>query len=399
MNQLKKTLIWILLLTKRYLKKPLFIITILSIPLLSFGLKNMSGKDEKIMRVAIYEENVGANPMADEIVDALCNRESSSISFYRVDSTEGLDREVQNGTAVCGYHFPAQFAKHLTNYIQNKQDGLPFGTALIQCVMIKDRNFVRLANEIVFSEIYDDFSIIALKNYMTNSTYLETFTEDDWEELLALRNQYDSLDIDFFSFYYADGSENKLINNANEQSYLTLPVRGLVYALILLAAMSGAILLFRDMESGFFDKIPLKRRNALSYLYIMLPTVMSGIIGYFGIVFSGTSENVWMDLYNTILYIFMTTGLIAILHLVLNNLNRFVSILPIFIIINLIVCPVFINIQSAVPSAEYIKWVLPVNHGIRGPHSITSRMLMFLVGCLGFIICLKASHKRRVHSK
>ena len=396
MNHFKKALIWIILLTKRYLKKPLFLITILSIPLLSFALKNMSGEDERIMRVAIYEEEAGANPLADKVVKAILTRESGAISFYKVDSPEDLKREVQNGNAICGYRFPADFEKHLTNYIKKDIDDLPYKNAVIQCTLIEDRNFIHLAHEIIFSSVYDDFSRIALKDYMYHSTYLGKFTEDDWNELSEIRNQYNDMTLDFFKFYYADGTENELINHPEDQSYLTLPVRGLVYALILLAAMTGEILLFRDMESGFFDAIPLRRRNLLSYLYIMIPSVMAGLIGFFGILISGTTENIGMEIYNTILYVFMTIGFISILHILLNNLNRFVSILPIFIITNLIICPVFINVQTAVPASVYIKWILPVNYGIRGNHSFVARMLMLSIGVLGLVICLKFQHLRKM---
>lgn len=396
MNQFKKSLIWIFLLSKRYLKKPLFIITIISIPLLSFALKNMSGKDERIMKVVLYEESAGANPIADKIVASLCDRESSSISFYTVDSENAFERDVQSGKAVCGYRFPANFEKHLTDYIQGNMEDLPFDNAVIQCMLIEDRIFVKLANEIVFSSLYDDVSITALKNYMQNSTYIDNFSESDWNQLLALRNQYDNLTLDFFAFYYADGSENNLINNSEAQSYLTLPIRGLVYALIVLASMTGAILLFRDIEKGFFDAIPLKKQNVLSYLYVMIPTSIAGIVGFFGILISGTSENIGMEIYNTILFVFMTIGFISILHMVLTTLDRFVSILPIFIIINLIVCPVFINIQTAVPAVAYIRWILPVNHGMRGIHSIESRIIMLCVGLFGMIICFKFHQFKKV---
>ena len=395
MNQLKNYLVWLLLLTKRYFKKPLFVLTILSIPFFSLALKNMSGEDERMMQVVLFEEQKGANPIADEAIASLCKRKSNAIQFYEVSSREMMEREVQNGNAFCGYYFPADFKTHLTNYVKHQYKGLPHGHSIVECCFLEDRAFVNLANEIIFSEIYNDFVLIAEKHFMETSNFVKDFSESDWEELLGYRNQYDNLSIDFFKFYYADGTENTLVGKDSSSSYLTLPVRGLVYVLILLAAMTGAILLFRDIESGVFGSIPLRQRSVLSYLYLLIPTGISGIVGFFGILISGTTDSIAMEIYNTILYVLMVVGFIALIQKLFRNLNQFVAILPLFIVVNMILCPVFINVQSAFPPNRYIKWILPVNYGMRGNHSLLARMIMLCVGLIGILIFLLPSLRRK----
>ena len=93
-----------------------------------------------------------------------------------------------------------------------------------------------------------------------------------------------------------------------------------------------------------------------------------------------------MEVYTTLLYTFMVIGFITCLLKLLRNLNQFVAILPLFIVVNLILCPVFVNVQSAFPPNRYIKWILPVNYGMRGNHSFLARMIMLAVGLLGVLI-------------
>lgn len=387
MKYLKNTLIWFWLLTKRYFKKPIFLITILLIPILTITLRNYSGKDESVIQIVLYVENAEENTLANEVVEKLCAKDGNAIRFYTVDSKQLFEKDVQNGTAICGYMFPDRFVEHLKNYINKDKKSLPFDGKVIRCISLSDNNYISLGNEVIFSAIYDDFSKEVLNNFVDHSSYFKDLTDGDKEELATLRNQYDDLDVDFFSFYNIDGSSNQFIN-AISDSYLVLPLRGLILALILLASMTGSIMLSKDIESGFFDAISLKKRRRLSYLYTLIPCFFASITGFIAIMFSGTSEGIGIEILNMILYCFMAIGFTNTIFILLNDIHRFVSVIPVFIIINLILCPVFINITSSFPILSYVRWVLPVNYGLTGLHYYFSRIIMLIIGIMGFIISL-----------
>lgn len=389
MYHLKNNMTWFFLLSKRYFKKPMFLITILLIPVLSLTLRSYSGKDESVIQIVLYCQDTKENDLANRVIEELCSDNNNAVRFYVADSELSFEKDVQNGTAICGYQLPDNFLEHLKNYVDKNKKDLPFDGKVIKCISLSNNNYVQLANEVIFSSVYSHFSEYVLDNFMNQSPYIKNYSEDNKKELEELRNQYDNLDVNFFEFYNIDGSKNQFINQAVD-SYLMLPVRGLILALILLAAMTGQILLSKDIESGFFDAIRLKRRRKLAYLYTLIPCVYAGFFGLFGILLSGTGEGISSEIINMFLYCFMVIGFINVIALILHNIYRFVSVIPLFIIINLIVCPVFINVTSSVPSLGYVRWILPLNYGLTGIHFTPSHVIMLVVGLITLIISLVA---------
>ena len=53
---MRKAFTWFLLLQKRLLKKPLFLLILLLTPLLVVGMKQIASKESGILRVYLYEE-------------------------------------------------------------------------------------------------------------------------------------------------------------------------------------------------------------------------------------------------------------------------------------------------------------------------------------------------------
>ena len=374
MKRLKNTIIWILLLAKRYLKKPMFLIIVFAIPILSMVLKNTSGNGESALQVALYVENEGNNPAAEKVVNELCDFETNAIKYYRVDSEEKLEKAVQRGDAICGYVLPSGFEEQL------KQFALGKTKSIIKCMVVTDGSFVKLANEVMFSSVYKEYAKIVLEQYMDNAKLGYDFGIEDKDGIMKLRQErYKNLQLKLFEVYYADGSRNKTIENASS-GYLLLPLRGMILALILLASMAGGVLAFKDKEVGVFDVIRYKRQKKIQYIYVLIPTVVSSFMGLAGLILSGTAENIYMEIYNMILYCILVTGMTSILLDILNDLNRFVAIIPIFVIVNLILCPVFVNASGVIVAANYIKWALPLNYGLRGLHSHVARTIMIVAG-------------------
>ncbi len=374
----------ILILAKRYFKKPLFLLTILAIPLLAFSLKNNTDKDESVMKIALYADNKGDNELAKKAIDKLCNQHESVIDFYFVDSQTSCMRDVQNGTAICGYIFPDNFEKHLKNYVAGKTSKLPYNkSAAVRCITIEDNNYVKLANELVISAVYKDFSEFVLDDFMNTDMNISYY--GDKKELFDMRDSYKNLSVDFFSFYYADGSVNKVMNQ-RKQSYLLLPVKGLILTLILLAAMTGAILLYKDIEAGVFYAIVLSRRRFFAYIYVLLPTLFAGVSGIAGILISQGSERIALEVWSMLLYCFCVTGIIVTLQFVLRDIHRFASVIPIYILLNVLLCPVFFDVSGRFPLADYIRWCLPVHYGLRGIHFFGTRMGMLCIGIVALLI-------------
>ena len=90
MNLLKKAFVWSALLTKRFLKKPVFILILALIPLLVVALNIVANQDSGVVSVALVQENK-EDKLSSVIVDDLL-AENSIIRYVKsdIDDSEKL---------------------------------------------------------------------------------------------------------------------------------------------------------------------------------------------------------------------------------------------------------------------------------------------------------------------
>jgi len=382
MKKIKRNTLWLFLLAKRFFRKPMFIITLFCIPICVLALRTNTGKDEAVVRVAVYVEDEGNNELADEAMERLLEQSDSTVRFYQVDSYETLCNQVISDTAVCGFVFPEDFKSVVKALAEGDRSKLPYRKAAVKCVKKEGSNFVQIAKEVVFTSYYEAYSKEILLNYMLNNEEHGTdkMTEEDLELLEKYRLSYD-IQSEFFTFYHLDGSENTMLKD-DSVSYMMLPVRGLILTLILLASMTGGVMLFRDKEKGMFDSIVLERRGIINYIYFLIPAFMAGMIGIIGIMFSGTAEALHQEIISMIIYVFFVAGVCNFIRILAGDINIFVSTIPIFLLMNIILCPVFIDINGMIPMGSYIQKVLPVYYGLSSLYDGQIQIIMMVVGVL-----------------
>lgn len=375
------------MLTKRYLKKPLFIITILMIPILVLALKFSTGKDEGIIRVGLYIEDTTDNELAVQTTDKLlADSSGTAVTFYMTDSEEKIMDDVRSGYAVCGYVFPENFEEAVKNFVVGKKAELPFNPAIVKSIRKEQTNYSQIADEMIFTSFYETFSHEVLMDFMLNDK-VDGKTRMEEGDRALLEEYYQSYDIkdELFRFEYADGSENTLLSE-QDTSFLMLPIRGMILVVILLAAMTGGIVLYQDKERGVFQSITMNRRGIINYIYILIPTVLAGAIGLVGMWFAGTYTTTARELPAMVLYIFLVTGVCNILRRIFKEANWFVSFIPMFLLLNIILCPVFIDLSGMVPQIKYVQAVLPVYYGMNCLYDEGIRMTMAVIAavlCLG----------------
>lgn len=376
MKVIKRTGMWLLMLTKRYLKNPIFLITILVIPLVVAALRFTTGTDEAAVRVALCVK--GQDSLSTQAVESLTDNDSSVISFYRVTSEEEAYENVESGTAVCAYVFPNNFEEMVEKYVTGDRGELAYNGHLVKCIRAEETNYSKITEELVFASFYQKFANEVLKDFMEE--YRESFTEKDWKNVQAYYNDY-SIEAEFFRFEYIDGSENTLMTQ-QKTSFLLLPVRGLILLLILLAAMTGGVISYRDKERGLFQSITVNRRGMLNYSYVLIPAVIAAGAGLAGIWFANIWTNVSREIICMTLYVFFVTGVCNLVRRVCRNGLRFASIIPLFLMFNMVFCPVFVDLSPMLPQIKYIQPILPVFYGLSCLYDNGVKIMMLIVGAI-----------------
>lgn len=385
-RKIRHICMWLFMHTKRYLKKPMFVITVLMIPVLVIALRCSSGHDEAAIRAAVFVEESDCNDTAVQAAGRLIGNEGKVISFYMADSEEQIYSDVESGYAICGYVFPADFATELANYAANNTAELKYDGAIVKCIRKEETNYSKVSDEMVFNSLYDEFADDILVDFIKNSDNID-FSEEDESLLEQLKESY-NISSELFAFEYIDGQENVFLESG-QTSFLMLPLRGLIYTLILLSSMSGAIILYNDKERGMFQSIAMYRRGFINYIYVFIPAFISGVVGYIGIWLAGVFTDISRELIVMVLYIFLVAGICNFLRRICRKQSWFVSLIPVFIMANVIICPVFADISGILPGAKYIQSFLPVYYGLNCMYDFKTRIVTFIIIAVSGFVMIK----------
>ncbi len=370
---------WTHLLTKRLFHKPMFLMTLLLIPLFVIMLRLSLQPEDAMLQVALYTDNTDAHSPEAGLISQLVNISHHSIHFYSCDTLADLQADVQNHQASCGYVIP----DHLDEQLQQHEIR---GTAIITAYHPKDSLETILVDEIVYSKIYRELAYRIAYRHI----YEQTKQEPD-NRLRALYEQYHQ-DYSFIQFEYADGTLNQILNQ-QDTNYMLLPVRGIVSVLILLAAMTGTIFWYDDHAHKIFLRLTDSQQSMVKLLYSLIPGVLAGIVGFIAILLTGYAGPLLQECISLGLFLPGVCAYCMFLRELLRKQSIYLSAIPISVVGSILLCPVFVDLSSRLPLLKPLRILSPVYYYLRSIYNIQARWEFLLY--TGILLCLAIGLHRR----
>lgn len=369
---MKKILTWILLFQKRILKKPMFQITILLIPILLFLLFTFNKSSDSLVRVALISGN---DEYSQNFVKDLLDSSNHVISYYQCYDESQMRKDVLTGKAECGYIMPDDMPRKIAQFSSKKKQGI------ITAIVKKESISTKIVNEIIYGRLFSERAYPVLKDFI-NEKQPDRLTSAEDEKMYDAFSKY-LIEPLMFSFEYADGSKNDLLNNDDSShNYYMLPVRGILSALILVSSMSGVLMLSNDDRKNTWGFIRLSKRPAFNYFYIFMSILPIAICSLAAIFITGISTNVLNEIRLMVLYTLLLTGFSSLLKALIKNIYVLCSLIPVTVLLSLIICPVFIDIGSIVPQARFVRLFLPTNYYLDSIYSGPAQLKMFILAIL-----------------
>lgn len=369
---MKKILTWILLFQKRILKKPMFQITILLIPILLFLLFTFNKSSDSLVRVALISGN---DEYSQNFVKDLLDSSNHVISYYQCYDESQMRNDVLTGKAECGYIMPDDMPRKIAQFSSKKKQGI------ITAIVKKESISTKIVNEIIYGRLFSERAYPVLKDFI-NEKQPDRLTSAEDEKMYDAFSKY-LIEPLMFSFEYADGSKNDLLNNDDSShNYYMLPVRGILSVLILVSSMSGVLMLSNDDRKNTWGFIRLSKRPAFNYFYIFMSILPIAICSLAAIFITGISTNVLNEIRLMVLYALLLTGFSSLLKALIKNIYVLCSLIPVTVLLSLIICPVFIDIGSIVPQARFIRLFLPTNYYLDSIYSGPAQLKMFILAIL-----------------
>lgn len=375
---MKKILTWIFLFQKRILKKPMFQITILLIPILLFLLFTFNKSSDSLVRVALISGN---DEYSQNFVKDLLDSSNHVISYYQCYDESQMRKDVLTGKAECGYIMPDDMPRKIAQFSSKKKQGI------ITAIVKKESISTKIVNEIIYGRLFSERAYPVLKDFI-NEKQPDRLTSAEDEKMYDAFSKY-LIEPLMFSFEYADGSKNDLLNNDDSNhNYYMLPVRGILSVLILVSSMSGVLMLSNDDRKNTWGFIRLSKRPAFNYFYIFMSILPIAICSLAAIFITGINTNVLNEIRLMVLYTLLLTGFSSLLKALIKNIYVLCSLIPVTVLLSLIICPVFIDIGSIVPQSRFVRLFLPTNYYLDSIYSGPAQLKMFILAILVSLLAI-----------
>ena len=349
---MKRMGMWLLLMTKRLMKKPSFVIILVLLPIILVGYRFIISQDDGTLRACIYVPK-GSDDYAKRVAEQLVNYDCAA-RFYMTDSEENLYSDVIAGRAEVGYIFPKDMRER---FVSRKWDGA------VTMVVSDTSQYAPFVNEFVTVAVYSGIMEDYIADYLVTRSGLELTDEEIRpiiKENLAKQDEAGSL----FTISYQDYYTNTEVSyeEVMEENYLTKPIRGTVALFVLLAGLAGLVFWFQDNAEGRFKVMSYEKRPVINYGSLFLPTLLASIVGFVCILIAGLAGNIFKEIFVMFLYVIFVTGVCEILRVIVPSVNAICAAIPIIAVASYLCCPIILDLKKILPVVTYLRKILPPDY-------------------------------------
>ena len=333
MRYLKNTFI-------RSLQKPLIIALIILLPVLTYFYISQTGEMTGI-RVLLYTEE--ENEFNDKIISNLLSRDTL-INFETAPSERSLYEDVASSKCECGYVFP----NNLTELLSRGQK-----KNLVDLYLSGSTTCDNVINEIVYSELFREYSLQLLTDYLDNYDGLSEVSDEEIREIYNRHMEDGST----FAFDF----QNPVSDFGSFSKKLTGNMLvGIFGILIFLSAYSGVILYGRDLKDGIFCNVTLKDRHLIALCHVLCPLSITAAVSAVSLCFAGFYTG-YRQVLVFIIYFVVTLLINYLLHFLINYQMVMMIIMPIYLMGCLVLTPMFIDLSIYIPAVKYIRLIFIPN--------------------------------------
>lgn len=356
MEKIRRIAVWYYLLNKRLLKKRSFLILLLLVPLLVFGMRIVSKQDSGVLTILLCSSET-SDDLPKEVVDKLVTSKSV-IQYVTADSEEEAYEAVRRGEVDAAWIFPENMQERMEAFAADflKNPGV------VTVVEREDNVFLQLAREKLYGELYDWLSVAIYKNYVTTKLGIEgDVTEEEFLSAYEVKEIKDNL----FDFAFLDPKEDAA--GMENVHYLLAPVRGLLSLVLILVGLASALYYQQDKRDGTFAWMPVKRRFLFAYGYHMIALLDCAVVVLLALYGSGTFLSLGKEVLLMFLYSMMCAGFAQIVSRLCATSQRLAACIPILLLVMLVLCPVFFSVQGM----RVIQYLLPPFYYLQAVHNTT----------------------------
>lgn len=326
-----------LILTKRMLKKLSFLLLLCAIPLMVWGMRQMSEQESGLITLALCAAD-SQDQDALHTIEKITERNNLA-RYIVVNSEEEARKAVLENRADAAWIFQSSLKDRLFTYGTGNQT-----RKAVKIIEREDTVGLQLARESLYGLLYSDVAY---------GIYLDFIKEDlfdnDETALLEAKEELDAdyqdnhMDKSIFEFSFIQNQEDG--ETRQEESYLMVPLRGILALMIVLCGLAANLYYLQDERKGIFAGYQLRKRRHLLYAYEMIAMIPAAIVVLIAYKASGIAVGMGREILCMILYMAGTAIFGAFITCICRRLEILAALIPVLMITLMVLCPVFFAVR------------------------------------------------------
>ena len=322
--------LYMLLNLKRCLKRPAMLALLILFPVFAILYRSLGADREQGLYVCVYAEP--EDSFCEQLVQKLTERDGV-VTFVQVPSEEELYHTVMMGDAECGYVFHTGLLDALNH--GNKKD-------LVDVVISAETTLKDVTDEIVYAELFEEYSLCILTDYLLEDNVLENPSLSEIESLYRENMVNGST----FAFDYTGAYSSY----QGIRSGLSIQVlKGLCSILLLLGGFLGLLNYAGNAEAQVYCAVTKTGRKFLLLAEIFPPVLLTTLAAVPSLFFTG-ALNDGRALLRLLGYALLVILFCLLLYAVLRKKTIILFLLPFYLLGCLVFTPVFVDISTFIPA-------------------------------------------------
>lgn len=344
MGAVEKGIRWFFLWLKVYMKRKTTWLQLAGMVLLILLIGSISFPDTDNVHVGVC---CTGGDYANELAQRLYERDDV-YRFERYETPDLLERAVLAGKVECGFAFDKQLDEQMED--GDLEDSIVF-VATPLCVKGE------VIKETVYAELLKLYSDEILKHYEQ-----DIFGEENKErtkELLEYNHYYQESDA-VFKLEIREVDTSAFPGGQVLAEATTYPIEGMVGLFVFLVVFLACGRKFEDR--GRAVEMALNKRERFLYgcLSHGAAGILPALVGMVLVVLYGENGSPLMAGASLLLLVVISSVWVTMVGIFLQKQTTFVAMILSVVTANMLVCPIFLNVENYVPALKVVKIMFPV---------------------------------------
>ena len=319
-------LAFMILTEKRLFKKPGYLLVLLLVPILAWGLRIAARQEAGMVTIGLCCEEKGG--LSEEIIRSMME-EDSIIRYQFYDSEAQAVRAVESAAVDAAWIFPEELDREFEKMAKKGRI-----TPVVRVIEREDDISLIFTREVLCSRLFPKLAYEAYRDFVKKNLSVEITDE----ELLDFYRQLE-LNDNLFESRHLDGEVD------TQDNYLLSPVRGLLAIWLVVCGLAAVLFYQKDLAEGVYDAASPKKKLLFAILLEAIVLMNGGIIYLMTLGLMGYAGSLGKEGLHLLLLLSCTAVFSLLCGMILQRMERVGVLIPILVVLMVVACPIFFQIR------------------------------------------------------